>query len=98
MCPCLPQDVGRPSNRGTHYLYLERKVLQLMADNKSLALTLEQTVRRKDMQIAELQSHVSTVRGSSSVACKCMHYHGWRGASMFAGRRAWFPTACKPNS
>ncbi|GFH11390.1 uncharacterized protein HaLaN_06879 [Haematococcus lacustris] len=38
-------------------LHLERRALQLMADNK----TLEQAARRKDMEIAELQAHLNSV-------------------------------------
>lgn len=40
---------------------MERKVLQLMSDNKALSLALEQTSRRKDSEISELHNSLTKV-------------------------------------
>ncbi len=57
-----PADRRREAARSERYAYMEKKALQLMSDNKALALALEQTTRRKDMEIKELQAHITTVR------------------------------------
>lgn len=50
---------------------MEKKALQLMSDNKALALALEQTTRRKDMEIRELQGHIATVSPGLPISFMC---------------------------